>query len=147
VTNTPEQIHHVWIEWHEATKGRDRDRLAALYAPDATFESPTVIALNGTGDGVLRGADNIVDLLAKVWETTPDTLGEWYRTSDYYTNGSLLMWEYPSEAPAGRQAGLVESMDIENGLIARHRVYWGWVGVRSLLEGAGGAQPGVPQEG
>ena len=133
MANTPEQIHHVWNEWHEATKAQDRDRMAALYAPDAIFESPTVVALGGTSDGVLRGAGRIADQLAKVWATTPDALGEWYRTPDYYTNGSLLMWEYPSQTPTGRQAGLVESMDIENGLIACHRVYWGWVGVRSLL--------------
>jgi steroid Delta-isomerase len=28
---------------------------------------------------------------------------------------------------------LVESMDIENGLIVYHRVYWGWMGFRTLL--------------
>ena len=43
------------------------------------------------------------------------------------------MWEYPAQTPTGRQAGLVEAMDIENGLITYHRVYRGWVGVRSLL--------------
>ena len=44
------------------------------------------------------------------------------------------MWEYPSRTPTGRQAGLVESMDIDDGLITHHRVHWGWIGVRSLLE-------------
>jgi steroid Delta-isomerase len=131
--NTPEQIHHVWTEWHEATTTRDRDRMAALYTPDATFESPTVVALTGASDGILHGAGNIADLLLKVWEATPDALGEWYRTPDYYTNGSLLMWEYPSQTPTGRQAGLVESMDLDDGLIAHHRVYWGWVGVGALM--------------
>ena len=120
--------------FYDAFAQLDADTMAACYAPDATFESPTVVTLGGARDGVLRGADAIADLLAKVWESTPDALGEWYRTPNYYTNGSLLMWEYPSQTPTGRQAGLVESMDIEEGLITHHRVYWGWVGVRALLE-------------
>lgn len=30
---------------------------------------------------------------------------------------------------------LVEVMEIRDGLIARHRVYWGWVGVGLLQRG------------
>ena len=30
------------------------------------------------------------------------------------------------------QVDLVEVMDIANGLIAHHRVYWGWVGFKAL---------------
>jgi hypothetical protein len=37
----------------------------------------------------------------------------------------VLTWEYPRLAPDGEQIGLVEVMDIEDGLIKRHRVYWG----------------------
>jgi steroid Delta-isomerase len=28
---------------------------------------------------------------------------------------------------------LVEVMDVANGLIAHHRVYWGWVGFQTLV--------------
>lgn len=28
---------------------------------------------------------------------------------------------------------LLESMDIEDGLIVYHRVYWGWKGLKTLL--------------
>jgi steroid Delta-isomerase len=44
-----------------------------------------------------------------------------------------LMWEYPRKTPAGEQVDLVESMDIENGLIVYHRVYWGWKGLKTLM--------------
>jgi steroid Delta-isomerase len=34
--------------------------------------------------------------------------------------------------PTGEQVDLVESMDVENGLIVYHRVYWGWKGFKTL---------------
>jgi hypothetical protein len=57
---------------------------------------------------------------------------ELYRTGLFLANGQLLMWEYPRKTPGGSQVDLVESMDIENGLIKYHRVYWGWSGFKSL---------------
>jgi steroid Delta-isomerase len=44
-----------------------------------------------------------------------------------------LTWEYPRETPQGDQIDLVEFMDIADGLIAHHRVYWGWVGFKALV--------------
>ena len=38
----------------------------------------------------------------------------------------------PSKSPKGNQLDVVESMDLENGLIAYHRVYWGWIGFKAL---------------
>jgi hypothetical protein len=38
------------------------------------------------------------------------------------------MWEYPRATPQGEQMDFVEVMEIENGLIQKHRVYWGWYG-------------------
>ena len=34
--------------------------------------------------------------------------------------------------PGGEQMDFVEVMEIEDGLIRRHCVYWGWYGVRLL---------------
>ena len=45
------------------------------------------------------------------------------------TDGSLVTWEYPG----GDQMDIVEVMEIQDGLIAAHRVYWGWLGVGMLL--------------
>ena len=42
------------------------------------------------------------------------------------------MWEYPRQSPAGDQQDFVEVMEIEDGLIKRHCVYWGWFGMRAL---------------
>jgi hypothetical protein len=46
-----------------------------------------------------------------------------------------LIWEYPRESPGGDQQDFVESMEIEDGLIKKHCVYWGWFGVRVLERG------------
>lgn len=44
-----------------------------------------------------------------------------------------MTWEYPRATPQGDQVDLVEVMDIDDGLIAHHRVYWGWVGFKVLM--------------
>jgi hypothetical protein len=44
----------------------------------------------------------------------------------------VITWEYPREAPEGDQMDLVEVMEIQNGLIQRHGVYWGWYAVNVL---------------
>jgi hypothetical protein len=39
------------------------------------------------------------------------------------------MWEYPRETPEGDQMDFLEVMELnDDGLIQRHRVYWGWRG-------------------
>ena len=53
-------------------------------------------------------------------------------TGTFFANGRQLVWEYPRETPQGDQVDLVEVMDIANGLIAHHRVYWGWTGFKAL---------------
>jgi len=46
------------------------------------------------------------------------------------------MWEYPRATPDGDQMDFAEVMELEAGLIRRHRVYWGWYGVRTLTSGS-----------
>ncbi len=44
-----------------------------------------------------------------------------------------MTWEYPRQSPDGDQMDIVEVMEITDGLIAHHRVYWGWKGVDVLI--------------
>jgi hypothetical protein len=104
--------------------------MIALYAPDALLESPLVPYLLGGHDGVLDARERIAALLDRAAPRKPDAR-TFYRDG-YFTNGSRLMWEYPRAAPNGEQMDFVEAMDIENGLIRRHRVYWGWRGVEVI---------------
>jgi hypothetical protein len=51
----------------------------------------------------------------------------------FFTDGRRLIWEYPRATPNGDQMDFVESMELnDEGLIGRHRVYWGWFGVGVL---------------
>jgi len=51
----------------------------------------------------------------------------------FFTDGRRLIWEYPRATPNGDQMDFVESMELnDDGLISRHRVYWGWFGVGVL---------------
>jgi hypothetical protein len=52
-----------------------------------------------------------------------------FHRTGYFTDGEKLIWEYPRESPEGEQMDFVEVMELKDGLIHRHRVYWGWYGV------------------
>lgn len=80
----------------------------------------------------LRGRSEIEKLFTLNLKALAKEFKELYRTSLFLANGQLLMWEYPRKTPRGPQVDLVESMDIEDGLITHHRVYWGWSGFKSL---------------
>jgi ketosteroid isomerase-like protein len=131
----PEQlkaVERIYHDWDKALSENDVERLVALYAPDATIESPLIPHLMGTKTGICRGRDEIRALLEKVAERKPATR-QYYRTG-FFTDGEKLMWEYPRAAPAGEQIDFVEVMEIRDNLIRHHRVYWGWFGFNVLQE-------------
>jgi hypothetical protein len=68
-----------------------------------------------------------------VFATQP-ALRRRYRTG-FLTDGTHLTWEYPREAPEGEQMDIVEVMEIRDGLIQHHRVYWGWFALNVLANG------------
>lgn len=130
---TTEQIEHIFTAWDEALGAKDLDAAMALYHPDATLESPLVCHLLGTGEGVVRGREDLRRFVEKVF--TNQSAKRRRHRAGFLTDGSRLTWEYPRESPDGDQMDLVEVMEIRDGLIAHHRVYWGWVGVGMLLSG------------
>jgi ketosteroid isomerase-like protein len=120
--------------WNDALARKDAEALAALYADDATIESPLVAYLLGTERGICSGKEAIRSFLPKVFANQPDER----RTHRHpiFTDGKILMWEYPRATPEGDQMDFTEVMELENGRIRRHRVYWGWFGVRTLTTGS-----------
>ena len=124
----------VFREWHELARALDTQGLLALYSEDAVLESPLVPAiLDDKLDGVLRGHDEFRRFFVEGVRRRPNELVRWYRTGEWLTDGRrLLVWEYPRQAPDGDQVDLVEFMEIAGGLIAYHRVYWGWKGCRLI---------------
>ncbi len=131
----------IYEQWDEYAKSRDVEKLLALYAADAVLESPLVPAiLDDVKTGVLRGHGEIRRFLAEGTARRPNQLVRWYRTGKYFTDGNTLIWEYPRETPDGDQVDLVEVMDIRDGKIAVHRIYWGWFGTGILVQSALGKE-------
>jgi hypothetical protein len=99
---------------------------------DVVLESPLVRHLTGSAEGVAHGKEHLREFVRIVFERTPP-IRRRYRAG-YFTDGWTIMWEYPREAPDGDQMDFAEGMEIDNGLIQRQRVYWGWFGVKTLEE-------------
>jgi ketosteroid isomerase-like protein len=131
---TTEQIEHIFTAWDAALGAKDVDAAVALYRPDAVLESPLVCHLLDTDEGVVRGRENLRRFVSQVFTHQPAKRRR-YRAG-FLTDGARLFWEYPREAPDGDQMDIVEVMEIRDGLIAHHRVYWGWVAVGMLMSGA-----------
>ena len=127
-------IERIYREWDERNAKSDVEGIVALYARDASFESPLVRRLMQTDRGVVRGHDELRTFFTRLAARPIRSRGH-YRKG-YLTDGRVLFWEYPRETPEGEQTDLVEVMEIADGLIQRHRVYWGWVGVRNLEKGS-----------
>jgi len=132
--NTDAQIRYVHDRWQTTIIQKDVDGLIALYAEDAIFETPAIlVTLKDRKQGVLRGRSEIRPFFEAGFRKLGNELSRWYRTGEFFSNGRQLIWEYPREAPNGDQVDLVEVMEISNGLIVHHRVYWGWVGFQTLV--------------
>jgi hypothetical protein len=122
-----ERIH---FEWDEALKNNDIERLLSLYAPDVVVESPVVVHLFGGDSGIVRGHKELRHLLELVAARKPPVRKHY--KNKFFTDGKTLMWEYPRLTPDGEQIDFVEVMELNNGLIQYHRVYWGWYGLNVL---------------
>ncbi|MFL9990095.1 nuclear transport factor 2 family protein, partial [Paraburkholderia sediminicola] len=92
-----------------------------------------LVTLKDRTEGILKGKAEIRPFFEAGLRKLQNDLGRWYRTGTFFSNGRQLTWEYPRDTPQGDQVDLVEVMDIANGLIAHHRVYWGWVGFKALV--------------
>jgi hypothetical protein len=127
-------VERIYFAWNKALSRNDAAAITALYAPDATIESPLVPHLMGSENGVLRGHAELRSFFDKVAAMKPK-VRQYHRTG-YLTDGRKLMWEYPRERVQGDQMDFVEVMELnENGLIQHHRVYWGWYGFGVLKRG------------
>ncbi|AKK66798.1 nuclear transport factor 2 family protein [Xanthomonas translucens] len=125
----------IFEQWHRSVVERDLHALMALYADDAMLETPLAYVVSAERqDGRLQRREAIKAFFAASFAQPENGLGRWYRTDRCHASHRQVVWEYPRETPEGDQVDLVEVMDIDaRGLIACHRVYWGWKGVQTLL--------------
>ena len=118
--------------WDEALGNKDLEASLALYADDAYIESPLVQHLMKTPTGIVQGKDNLRAFIARVFQTNPSQRKRFKQ--GFFTDGRIVTWEYPRVSPDGDQMELVEIMEIDSGLIQRHRVYWGWYALGFLKQ-------------
>ena len=119
-----QDAERIYKLWDDALGRRDLEASLSLYADDASIESPLVQHLMNTHDGIVRGRDDMRRFITRVFQTNPPQRKRFRK--GFFTDGRVVMWEYPRQSPDGDQMELVEVMEIEDGLIKRHRVYWGW---------------------
>src|ERR1700730_16324310 len=122
-----EQIYKLW---DDALGKKDLEASLSLYADDATIESPLVQHLMKTREGIVRGKDELRRFITRVFQTNPPQRKR-FKTG-FFSDGRMITWEYPRATPEGDQMELVEVMEIGDGLIQRHRVYWGWYALNVL---------------
>jgi ketosteroid isomerase-like protein len=127
-----QDAERIYRLWDDALGNKDLEASLSLYADDASIESPFVQHLMKTKEGIVRGKDNLRKFITLVFATNPPQRKR-FRTG-FFTDGRVVTWEYPRAAPDGDQIELVEVMEIRDGLIWRHRVYWGWYALNVLKE-------------
>ena len=120
-------FRRVYEAWEEALSRNDIEALLALYAPDAILESPLILHLMGTEQGICRGHAELGPFFRTLAQRKP-AVRRYYRTAFLMDGKSKMMWEYPRATPDGDQMDFVEVMELRDGLIQKHRVYWGWFG-------------------
>jgi SnoaL-like domain len=125
-----QDTERIYRLWDEALGKRDLEASLSLYADDAAIESPLVQHLMRTDEGIVQGKERLREFIARVFQTNPPQRKRFKQ--GYFSDGRVLTWEYPRVSPEGEQMDLVEVMEIENGLIKRHRVYWGWYALNVL---------------
>ena len=127
-----QDTERIYRLWDEALGKKDLEASLSLYADDASIESPLVQHLMKSSAGIVQGKAQLREFIARVFQTNPPQRKRFKQ--GFFSDGRVLTWEYPRVSPDGEQMDLVEVMEIESGLIKRHRVYWGWYALNILKE-------------
>src|SRR5262245_29538746 len=116
--------------WQDGLCAGNLGRLVSLYAENAVIENSVVCGLVGSSTGEARGHAQIRDCLDVILRCGPHVAGE---PKVQQWNGTTLFCVVERLSSHGSRE-IAEAMDIRDGKIHRHRIYWGWLGVRALLE-------------
>jgi len=129
------EFQQIYDSWDQALARNDPDALIELYATDATLESPLVPHILGSGQGILKGHAELRPFFELISKRKPHIRGH-YRTAFLTDGKNKMIFEYPRATPHGEQMDFIEVMEVKDGLIQHHRVYWGWFGFKVLHENA-----------
>jgi len=94
----------------------------AHYAEDAVFQSPSVLALGGSGDGVVRGKKEITEFTRRAFERFPKLR---FEVEDVIERPQGVIVIYRKLGVFADEPGFtVEVFEFENDLVKRNTVYW-----------------------
>ena len=118
--------------WDRHWSNNDVEAFLALYTEDAVVESPLIAYLLNTEQGICYGKAELRRLIEIAIPRKP-VIRTYYRNK-CFTDGKAVIWEYPRLTPTGEQMDFIEVLEIQNGLIHPHRVYWGWRGIKVMQD-------------
>jgi hypothetical protein len=131
-----EQAQFVFDEWDRRAHTLDVAGLLELYSDDAVLESPLVPRVLDRPGGVLRGKSELGRFFTEGGRRRPNEFVRWHRNGSYLWDGHTLSWEYLRATPEGDQVDISEVMELTDGRITAHRIYWGWFGTEMLIKNA-----------
>ena len=109
--------------WLEGWNLHDLDRIMSHYAEDATFQSPSVVALGMGADGTVRGRTAIRALYARALERFPSLR---FELEEVIERPWGVLLTYRKLGVFAERPGLtVEAFELDAGLVRRNVVYWG----------------------
>ena len=113
---------HFVQDWLEGWNSRSPDRMLAHYADDAVFQSPSVIALGGSSDGIVRGKKKITEFTRRAVERFPKLR---FEVEDVIERAGGVIVVYRKLGVFAANPGLtVEVFEFEDDLVKRNVVYW-----------------------
>jgi ketosteroid isomerase-like protein len=124
-------VEEVIRAFDTAWSRNDVEGVVALFAEDATLESPLVPHLLDRKDGVCRGRDDIRKLVrALVERGTP-----WGSHDRPIIQGNRLALEFRSPVSKGDELYSVDVIEMRGGKIQSLRAYLGWRPLMALTSG------------
>lgn len=101
--NATKIAHEIFEAWNRTWKENDLEGFLALYSEDVVLESPLFPYLLGIERGVIKGKQKLKEVIEIAAKRKPTYRN--FHVSNYFTDG----------------------------LIVKHRIYWGWLGVNTIL--------------
>jgi hypothetical protein len=109
-------------DWLEGWNNQNPDRIIAHYAEDAVFQSPSVVALGGSSDGIVRGKREITEFTRRAVERFPKLR---FEVEDVIERPQGVIVIYRKHGVFAEKPGLtVEVFEFEKDLVKRNVVYW-----------------------
>jgi hypothetical protein len=114
-------VEQVVVAMESAWSRNDAEGIVAVFAPDATLESPLVSRAMNRREGVCHGRDEILEVVRAILKRGRP----WGGYAPPIVRGNTAAVEYTSPSSDGDHVS-VDIIEVKNGMIQRLRAYVGW---------------------